>query len=85
MARLNKCLGSNGPVPLADFAELVNVRDSVIHADSKTEWEWNGTLREVKVYRDYYDGVAVESSQVDEAVRKAVEQVKWYDEALRKR
>jgi len=79
---LNKALGI-GPVPIAFFADLVRVRDSVIHADSKAEWEHNGQARRVAdEYRNAYGDVELTEEQLQDAIHKAVQQVKWYDQNL---
>jgi hypothetical protein len=84
---LNKYLGGDGPVPVKFFEELVTIRDSVIHNDSKTEWIYRDTLRRVaECYSNYFGGeVTISEVQVKEATAKAVVQVKWYDESLRAR
>src|SRR6202163_4682326 len=43
---LNEYLGE-GPISVTFFWDLVNVRDSVIHADSKAEWKFRAELRRV--------------------------------------
>ncbi len=79
---LNKALGI-GPVPIAFFEDLVRVRDSVIHADSKAEWEHNGKARRVAdEYRNAYGDVELTEEQLQDAIHKAVQQVKWYDQNL---
>lgn len=79
--RLNKHVG-DGPVPVAFFSELEDVRDSVIHADSNVEWEYQGARRRVAV--DYANGWSTEMTEahLKDAIEKAIEQVKYYDEKL---
>jgi hypothetical protein len=79
---LNKVLGV-GPVPVLFFEELVTVRDSVIHGDSRTEWADNRSLRLRKVADQYSSpsGYAeLSDEQLKDAIQNAIRQVKWYDE-----
>jgi hypothetical protein len=80
---LNQHLGM-GPVLPTFFEELVDVRDSVIHADSKAEWEFPvGKPRRVaQCYKDSYGGIKVNDEQVKEAFASSIKQVAWYDEKL---
>jgi hypothetical protein len=79
---LNERLGE-GPVPIKFFCDLENVRDSVIHGDSKAEWkDRNGTRRVEKRYTNPYDHVEFDAEQLKEAIANAIQQVKWYDERL---
>jgi len=79
---LNEDLGM-GPVSVEVFENLVGVRDSVIHGDSRAEWEHNGRVRKVAdEYRNAYGDVEITEEQLKEAIEKAVRQVKWYDEKL---
>ena len=70
-----------GPVPLVFFEELVAVRDSIIHADTKIEWEFSGKKR--KVASQYtnasLDEIEFTQAHLQEAIEKATKQVKWYD------
>lgn len=80
---LNEKLG-DGPVSTAYFSELEVVRDSIIHGDSKAEWEFQGKPRRVSdPYLNAYREVELSEEQFKEAVSKAVQQVKWYDDRLR--
>jgi hypothetical protein len=80
---LNQRLGS-GPVPVSFFSDLVTARDSVIHADSRAEWEYpaGSRRRVVGRYTNDYGDVELDEEQLDEAIAKATQQVKWYDEKL---
>jgi hypothetical protein len=79
---LNGYLG-DGPVPVAFFAELEKVRDSIIHADSNAEWDYRGAPRRVaNCYKNAYDETNFSEAQLNDAVAKAIEQVTWYDEKL---
>lgn len=79
---LNDRLG-RGPVPTSFFEDVVNVRDSIIHADSQTKWTHRGKPREVADrYRDSFGRVDFSGEQLKELVSKAVQQIVWYDEKL---
>jgi hypothetical protein len=79
---LDKDLGM-GPVCVEFFENLVGVRDSVIHGDSRAEWEHNGRVRKVaEEYRNPYGDVEITEEQLKEAIEKAIQQVKWYEERL---
>lgn len=73
-----------GPVPVLFFDELVTLRDSIVHNDSQAEWEFpKGTLRKIADrYRNAYGRVELMDEQVKEAIEKAIQQVKWYDEKM---
>jgi hypothetical protein len=81
---LNDNLGQ-GPVPAEFFQGLVTARDSVIHRNSSAQWSYKD--RERKVPKCYCDGSSVEISEehLKDAVAKAAEQVKWYDQQLESR
>jgi hypothetical protein len=81
---LNKYLGV-GPVPVEFFAALVDVRDSVIHADSRAQWERkNGDLRQVekRYVKENGDELDLSEDELREAVEKTKAQIIWYDERL---
>jgi len=79
MESLNDKLGV-GPVPLSFFADLVTARDSVVHGDSQSEWDFDGSKREVAAkYMNFYR-LEVSEDQVTEAVEKTLEQLIWYEE-----
>jgi hypothetical protein len=79
---LNGKLG-DGPVPLEYFDDLINVRDSIVHADSNAEWQHDQRSRKVAPrYRNAYGKVEFSEAQLSEAVAKAVAQVTWYDEKI---
>jgi hypothetical protein len=82
LIQLTEYLG-DGPIPVAYFAELVNVRDSVIHGDSKAEWEHRSEQRRVApMYTNAYLETEISNEQLGVAIAKAIEQVTWYDEKL---
>jgi hypothetical protein len=70
-------------VPISDFEKLVDVRDSIIHADARAEWK-NDRGKDRKVADEYRNSchVEVSESQVKEAVEKAIRQVVWYDNQI---
>lgn len=79
---LNRSLG-DGPVSLSYFEELVNVRDSIIHADSRAEWSYRGANRQVADHhRNPWGEVEFPEEQLKEAIEQATRQVTWYDEQL---
>jgi hypothetical protein len=80
---LNKRTGE-GPIPIGFFQELATVRNSIIHADSKIAWTYNGDEKRVA---ERYVNVSlgeIEFTQthLQEAIEKATKQIKWYDERL---
>ena len=76
---LNDSLHEVGPVKESFFKDLVTVRDSVIHADSKAKWQHKRTREVAKHYRNGGE-LEVTEDQLKDAISKAIEQVKWYDE-----
>jgi hypothetical protein len=80
---LNNSLGESG-VKVDYFADLVTVRDSVIHADSQVEWSYNDTTRRVPDrYTDTNTGeLNFTESHLWEAIEISIKQVKWYDKRL---
>ena len=82
VAALNKLLGI-GPVPEVFFEDLAAVRDSIIHADSRAEWQYHTKPRKVADhYRNAYGDVELTEEQLKEAIQKVTRQVIWYDEKL---
>jgi hypothetical protein len=83
LPELENVLGT-GPTPIQFFLELVTVRDSVIHNNSESKWEYNGKPRAVAPqYVNSRDVVELTQEQVEDAIKKCIEQVRWYDEKLR--
>ena len=78
---LNNRLGV-GPVPVVFFENIVTVRDSVIHGDSRAEWEFDGPRRVADEYRNPSGDVELTDDQLKESIQKAIQQVKWYDEKM---
>jgi hypothetical protein len=79
---LNRFAGE-GPISLSFFDGFEELRNSVIHADSNIEWDFQGKTRRVAdQYRDSYGQVGISDEQLEEAVDKMVEQVKWYERKI---
>ncbi len=76
-----------GPVPVRFFRDLVTLRDSVIHGDSRAKWNYRKAQRCVAdTYVNCSLGTAeISDSQLTAAITNAIEQVKWYDEKLQAR
>lgn len=80
LKHLNAYLGE-GPVPTEFFAELVNVRDSVVHGDSWARW-LDGKSKPRRVadcYATASGRTEIDDAQLTEAISKVTEQVEWYD------
>jgi len=75
MKALNKQLGTTH-VPIDFFDGLVTARDSVIHGDSRGEWEFRGKRKIPERYGIVQ--LAVTEDQVKEAVEKTQKQIIWY-------
>ena len=73
-----------GPTPISFFQELEAVRDSIIHADSKTAWMFGNSRKHVaEPYADVISGeVAFTPAHLQEAIEKSIEQIKWYHDRL---
>jgi hypothetical protein len=91
---LDKALGA-GPVSHAEFAELVDVRDSIIHQNATTkEWtfEIRGKIRKRRVSACFMGSqrtsdpddkyLEVSEEQLKDATEKVIWQLKWYSEKL---
>ena len=80
---LNKRTGV-GPVPVDFFRSLVDVRDAIIHADSRRQWTYRGKKRRVSErYASAASGdVNFTETHLQEAIEKSVMQVKWYDDQV---
>jgi len=79
---LNNVLG-DGPVPTEFFEDLAELRHSVVHANSRAEWNFKGQRRRVAdCYRNSWDDAELSEEQLKEAIQKTIEHVKWYDEKI---
>jgi hypothetical protein len=81
LEKLNASLG-DGPIPVEFFDQLVTARDSIIHNDSKATWQFKGAQREIaNCYRNFageYGELEMTEAHLNEAIEKAIAQVKWY-------
>lgn len=77
---LNQALG-DGPIPFRLFDELEEIRNSVIHADSKAEWEsMPGKYRKVAdAFKNANGEVEIREDQLQAAVSAMIVQVGWYE------
>ena len=73
-----------GPSPISFFQDLVTVRDSIIHADSKIAWIYGIKTKQIaERYADVSLGeLAFTQAHLQEAIEKCIEQIKWYDRRL---
>lgn len=78
---LNSRLGA-GPVPVRFFEDIATVRDSIVHGDSRAEWQFHGFRRVADEYKNPSGDVELTDDQLKESIQKAVQQVKWYDEKM---
>jgi len=83
MKRLNQRTGP-APVPLEFFENLVTVRDSIIHADSRDEWTYQRKNRRVadRYANRSFGEIEFTKEHLQEAIESAQKQVKWYHEML---
>jgi hypothetical protein len=81
---LNEALGA-GPVPVTFFEKIATLRDSVIHGDSQMEWKDNGTIRAVADEFRSVLGADLSEEQLQDAIQKAIQQVKWYDARMQEK
>jgi hypothetical protein len=82
---LNSYLGP-GPLPVGHFEELVTARDSVIHNDSRIEWDHRGKPHRVSErYINACDELEFSEEQLAKAIEEVKTQVKWYEQRLRER
>ena len=80
---LNDRLGE-GPIRLKFFSDLEDVRDSVIHGDSRAEWKFppNRVRHLADRYTNSWGDTEVSVEQLNEATANSIQQVKWFDEKL---
>jgi hypothetical protein len=79
---LNQTFGDS-PVPINFFSDLVNVRDSVIHGDSKAKWRHGRLSRRVAdCYSNDYGDTEISSEQLKIAIAETTRQVLWYDDKV---
>jgi hypothetical protein len=80
---LNGCLGK-APVSVDFFEHLAFARNSVVHGDSKASWlDEKGKRKHVdKRYASDFGELKFAEEELNEAVERARQLVKWYDEKL---
>lgn len=79
---LEKAVG-RGPKSASYFKQLVEVRDSIIHANAAATWTYNGERSVAARYRSRKDGTIEFSEKgFEEAVSKMVRQISRYDEQI---
>jgi hypothetical protein len=78
LAHLENFLGP-GPVTLAEFEALVNVRDSIIHANSEAAWYYKEERTVAECYRDAWGGISFSEEHLEDAIKNTIQQVSWYD------
>jgi hypothetical protein len=67
------------PIKPTVFKELVDVRDSIIHADSKASWTYNGDPRQVAPRFTHLGEVRFTEADLHEAFQNALLAVTWYE------
>lgn len=70
---------ANSPVELSFFERLVDVRDSIIHADSKASWTFRGDARHVDPKYVEGDEVNFTEEHLKEAFDKALSVVEYFE------
>ncbi|HET6840127.1 MAG TPA: hypothetical protein VFK06_00315 [Candidatus Angelobacter sp.] len=81
--RLNERF-KGSPVPIKFFKDLVDSRDSVIHGNSKSEWEYRVMRKISNEHKNFFGELEISSAQVEEAIAKSVEQLSWYEDQITK-
>jgi hypothetical protein len=76
---------AEGPVPIEFFKGIVDLRDSIIHANAQAEWDFGEGRKVADEYRTDFGTVALTSKQFTEAVQNCIDQVIWYDEQIRRK
>jgi uncharacterized protein YjbI with pentapeptide repeats len=69
----------NAPVEEAVFEKLVDVRDSIIHANSQASWKFRGTPRQIDPKFSRLDEVNFTGADLREAFQNALLAVGWYE------
>ena len=67
------------PIKPSVFKGLVDVRDSIIHADSKASWKHDGRHRQIDPKFTHLDEVRFTEADLHEAFRNALLAVTWYE------
>ena len=71
-----------GPESASYFKQLVDVRDSIIHANAAATWTYNHERSVAARYRNPYGTIEFSEKDFEEAVSKMVSQISWYDEQI---
>jgi hypothetical protein len=84
LTTLNEHFAAEPKIPVRFFTELVDARDSIIHRNSESEWEYKGVPRKVApIYVNAYGRTQITLAGLEEAYKKAVTQIAWYSSKLR--
>jgi hypothetical protein len=83
---LDKALNKQPPITVEFVKELVDARDSVIHGDSKSTWtdDRSQKPRSIAERFEQWGELNVSQSDLEEAVQKTAELVRWYETSLEK-
>lgn len=82
LQHLKKYIDEEPPVSSSFFEQLIDARDSVIHANARAEWTYQDHKRAVaKCYQNGSD-LEITEAQLKEAFTKAVEMAEWYEKKL---
>ena len=66
------------------FAKLVDVRDSIIHADSKESWAYNGHPRQIDPRFVHLGEVNFTETNIKEAFEHMLLVIVWYEDKVEK-
>jgi hypothetical protein len=72
----------DGPVPVTFFENLAELRHSIVHADSRADWNYGRNRAVADEFRGTFGDVDLTDEQLKDAIDKATRQVKWYDEKM---
>jgi hypothetical protein len=67
------------PVKQSVFKVLVDVRDSIIHADSKASWKYQGRSRQIDPKFNHLGEVRFTEADLHEAFQNTLSAVGWYE------
>ena len=82
LAFLDNSLGCD-PTPQSFFEAIVDVRDSIVHADSQAQWIHGKKRGVLRCYSNTRGEVELSERQLQEIVDTAIKQVLCYDEKLK--
>jgi hypothetical protein len=69
----------NAPIKQSDFKRLVDVRDSIIHANSKASWKHGVRTRQIDPKFTHLGEVNFTEADLNEAFKNALSAVGWYE------